>query len=165
MMRRYGMLFHGTRGTLFVDRSSYEVMPEMKRAGAGEVNDMVDAMLRSRESVDSRIQTGTPVIAPSRPVETKALCEPVKVTGISLDPEIQETHIQNWLDCIRTRQTTVADWEVGHRSVTACHLGVIAQRVGRKIHWDAKSERIIGDAEAEGMLTKNYRAPWGLPKV
>ena len=89
--------------------------------------------------------------------------DPDTFTG--LQAEDIRVHEKNWFDCIRTRKTPVADWEIGHRSVTACHLGVIAQRTGRKIRWDAKSERIFGDAEAERMMTKKYREPWGLPKV
>ena len=33
--RGYGITFHGTRGTLFVDRRRYEVIPEMKSLDAG----------------------------------------------------------------------------------------------------------------------------------
>jgi hypothetical protein len=40
---------------------------------------------------------------------------------------------------------------------------VIAQRTGRKIRWDSKTEHIIGDPEADRMITKEYRAPWKLP--
>jgi len=34
--------------------------------------------------------------------------------------------------------------------------------VGRKIKWDAKKERIIGDDEASNLLTRDYREPWAL---
>ena len=153
--RRYGMLFHGTLGAIFVDRSGWEVLPEIRR-GDGAVADMVAALLDSRRE---------PAPTRAAPAEPKPLCEPLKVTGISLDPEIQEVHVRHWLDCIRNRKTPVADWEIGHRSVTACHLGVIAYRTGRKIRWDARAERILGDPEAERMMTKPYRAPWGLPSA
>jgi hypothetical protein len=33
-------------------------------------------------------------------------------------------------------------------------------RTGRKIRWDAKNEKILGDAEASKMLTREYRAPY-----
>lgn len=162
--RRYGMMFHGTLGTLVVDRSSYEVLPEVKQEGARSDRDMVAAILRSRQATDAAAALGAPAVK-AAPLTMKALCEPVKETGISLDPEIQQVHIQNWLDSIRTRRTPVADWEIGHRSVTACHLGIIAYRTGRKIRWDAGTERIIGDPEAERLMTKEYRAPWDLPRV
>jgi hypothetical protein len=34
--------------------------------------------------------------------------------------------------------------------------------VGRKLKWDAKRERIIGDSEASKLLTRDYREPWKL---
>jgi Oxidoreductase family, C-terminal alpha/beta domain len=46
----------------------------------------------------------------------------------------------------------------------ACHLGNIAYRVGRRVQWDAKAERIVGDDEAQKLVTKAYRAPWSLQK-
>ncbi len=156
--RRYGMIFHGTLGSIILDRSSYEVVPEPVRSGQDPAADMVEAMLESRLP-RSEPALGAPP-TPSQPSPLSALCEPRKVTGIRLDPEFQIAHIRNWLDCIRSRETPVANWEIGHRAVTACHLGVISLRVGRKIRWDAKKEAIIGDPEARQMTTKTYRAPW-----
>ncbi len=154
--RPYGMMFHGTLGTLIVDRRSYQVIPESV-TGAGDVG--LAALLKHR-----RIDPGVPLTdggaAARRP---EPLCKPVSVQGISLDPEIQIVHIQNWLDAIRGQAAPAADWEVGHRSVTACHLAVIALRTGRTIRWDARTETIIGDSEAARMMSKEYRAPWALP--
>lgn len=157
--RPYGMMFCGTLGTLIVDRQSYEVIPATQ-SGSGDVG--LAALLESRQ-----IEAGGRSAAPRGAAGLKPapLCEPLSVKGISLDPQVQIAHIQNWLDCIRSRRTPVADWEIGRRSVDACHLGVIALRTGRKIRWDREAERIIGDGEAERMMTKEYRAPWRLPKV
>ena len=71
-------------------------------------------------------------------------------------------HVQNFLDCMRSRETPVADVEIGHNSVIACHLGNIAQRLGRQVRWDVDKERVIDDPEAEAMTGVNYRAPWKL---
>ena len=49
-------------------------------------------------------------------------------------------HLQNWLDCIRTRKKPVADVEIGHRSITVCHLVNITRRVGRPLKWDPAKE-------------------------
>jgi predicted dehydrogenase len=72
-------------------------------------------------------------------------------------------HYQNFLDCIRSRALTIAPCEVAHRSASVGHLGVIAIEVGRKIKWDAATETIIGDPEAERLLSRSYRKPWQLP--
>jgi predicted dehydrogenase len=71
-------------------------------------------------------------------------------------------HQRNFIECLRSRQAPNCTMEQGHRSTTACQLANIAYRTGRKIQWDATNERIIGDAEASGMMTKKYRAPWSL---
>jgi predicted dehydrogenase len=72
-------------------------------------------------------------------------------------------HYQNFLDCIRSRALTIAPCEVAHRSASAGHLGVIAIEVGHKIKWDPATETIIGDPEAERLLSRSYRKPWQLP--
>jgi predicted dehydrogenase len=69
-------------------------------------------------------------------------------------------HHQNFLDCIKTRQSTVAPVETGHHSALPGHLCLISMRTGRKIRWDAQQEKIIGDHEASKMMTREYRAPW-----
>ena len=33
-------------------------------------------------------------------------------------------------------------------------------RLGRRLTWDAKKEEVLGDAEANRMLVRPYRAPW-----
>jgi hypothetical protein len=42
---------------------------------------------------------------------------------------------------------------------------VIAYKLGRKVLWDAKEETFPGDAAAQALMTKKYRAPWVLPAV
>jgi hypothetical protein len=55
---------------------------------------------------------------------------------------------------------------VGHKSVTVCHLGVIATRffAGQALTWDPQTERFTGErAEAANRhLARAYRAPWRL---
>ncbi|MBL9084969.1 MAG: Gfo/Idh/MocA family oxidoreductase [Planctomycetales bacterium] len=70
------------------------------------------------------------------------------------------SHHQNFLDCVKSRKLPICDIEIGHRAATACHLGNIAVRTGRKITWDAAKEQIIGDDEAQAMTLPKYRAPW-----
>ena len=71
-------------------------------------------------------------------------------------------HYQNFIDCIRNRTPTAAPVDQAHRSVTVCHLGNIAMRLGRKIRWDPAAEKIIGDDQAGRMLTRPMRSPWHL---
>jgi len=71
-------------------------------------------------------------------------------------------HVRNFLECMDSRQTPRSDVEIGHNSMLACHLGNIAFRVSRRVQWDAKAERIVGDAEAQKLVMKPYRTPWSL---
>jgi predicted dehydrogenase len=75
-----------------------------------------------------------------------------------------ESHIQNWLDCIKTRARPNADVEIGHRSTTVCHLGNIARYTGRKLRWDPVKEEFVGDQEANALLDRERRKPWTLPE-
>jgi len=71
-----------------------------------------------------------------------------------------DNHMQNFFDCVRSRQAPICDVEIGHRSVSVCHLGVIALRLGRKLRWDPVREQFIGDAEANQWLARPMRKPW-----
>jgi hypothetical protein len=74
-------------------------------------------------------------------------------------------HMQDWLDSIRSRKPPVADVEIGHRSVTVCHLANITRAVGRPLKWDPRREQFIGDDEANGYLERPRRAGFELPSV
>jgi predicted dehydrogenase len=80
---------------------------------------------------------------------------------VSDDPTV--IHLQNWIDCIKSRARPVADVEVGHRSATVCHLGNIARWVGRRLRWDPAREAFRDDAEANALLRRERRAPYELP--
>ena len=74
-------------------------------------------------------------------------------------------HLQNWIDCMRTREKPVADVEIGHRSVTVCHLANIARAVGRPLRWDPAAERFHDDAAADALLVRERRKGFELPEV
>ena len=50
---------------------------------------------------------------------------------------------------------------VAHGSNTACIVGWIAMKLGRPLTWDAKQERFVGDEQANAMLSRPERAPYG----
>jgi len=71
-------------------------------------------------------------------------------------------HVQNFVDCVRTRQDPIANVEVGHRSATVCHLGNIAMWLGRTLRFDPVAETFPDDATARAMLRRSSRAPWAI---
>ena len=76
-----------------------------------------------------------------------------------------ERHLQNFLDCLRTGRQPNADARTAHLSCALVHLGEIACRTQRVLHFDVKTETILNDKEANALLTKEYRKPWALPRV
>jgi hypothetical protein len=71
-----------------------------------------------------------------------------------------QPHVENFLECVRSRQKPNSDIETTHRATSACIVGNISYKLGRKLHWDRDKEQFVGDAEANKMLTKEYRKPW-----
>jgi len=74
-------------------------------------------------------------------------------------------HARNFIDAIRGVAKPNTSFAEAHQSTTLCHLGNIAHRVGRTLHWDAKTETIRGDAEANALLSRTYRKGFELPKL
>jgi predicted dehydrogenase len=78
-----------------------------------------------------------------------------------------QAHFENFVECMRTRKTEAlkARLEDGHLSTALCHLGNISYRVGRSLKFDGAAERFVGDAEADKLLGRTYRAPYLLPTI
>jgi hypothetical protein len=74
--------------------------------------------------------------------------------------QVSDDHMANFFDCVATRKAPVCDAETGHRSVSVCHLGGIALRLGRKLTWDPAREEFTGDREANTHLAREQRKPW-----
>ena len=86
----------------------------------------------------------------------------VQPTEVKAFSDIEEDHVNNFLECVRSRKEPNAPAEVAHLSCALTHLGNIAYRVGRVLKFDPKTETIAGDREANALLTKEYRKPWDL---
>lgn len=81
------------------------------------------------------------------------------------DGWIARPHIQNWLDCIKSRKLPNADVEIGHRSISVCHLVNIARELKRRLKWDPAAEKFIDDDEANKLLDRPRRAGFELPEA
>jgi predicted dehydrogenase len=66
-------------------------------------------------------------------------------------------HHANWLDCVRSRQPA----EIAHRACSTCLLHHIAMKLKRRLHWDPVKERFENDDQANAMLSRPQRAPYG----
>ena len=72
-------------------------------------------------------------------------------------------HMQDWLECIKTRERPVAGVEIGHRSATVCHLANITRQLGKRITWDPEAERIVNNNEAAALVDRPRRKEYELP--
>ena len=74
-------------------------------------------------------------------------------------------HMGNFFDCIRTRKAPICEAEIGHRSASLCHLGVLSLRLGRKLQWNPETEQFVGDDDANQWLRRELRKPWSYDAV
>ena len=76
-----------------------------------------------------------------------------------------EGHKQNFYRCIRDGGLTVSDVFSHVQTMNTCHLASIAARLGRKIEWDPKAEKIVGDDLAASLQARKPREGFEIPKV
>ena len=74
-------------------------------------------------------------------------------------------HMAEFLNAVRNRTPTRAAAEVAHRSCALVHLAEIAFRTRGRLDFDPVNEKFIDCDEANQLLSKKYRAPFGLPDV
>jgi hypothetical protein len=86
------------------------------------------------------------------------LSEPLKERKVEL--YVSTNHMGNFFDCVRSRKPPICDAEIGHRSVSVCHLGVLAIRLGRKLKWNPEKEEFEGDADANRYVAREQRKPF-----
>jgi hypothetical protein len=79
--------------------------------------------------------------------------------------EVSSPHMQNFIDCVRSRRNPIAPVEVGCSTNTLCCLQNIARELGRPVHWDPATLSFNGDREAEShrLYWYEYRNPYKLP--
>jgi myo-inositol 2-dehydrogenase/D-chiro-inositol 1-dehydrogenase len=129
-----GVRYEGTEGWIFVTRGNY-------RATASDpvaVNNNAKAL----DASDPKILTS--VIGPN-------------------EIHLYESNSQqgNWLDCIKSRKEPISPVEIGHRACSVCLVTHISMKLGRKLKWDPAKEKFINDDEANKMLSRPQRAPYG----
>ncbi len=74
--------------------------------------------------------------------------------------KVSTNQIQNFVDCVISREQPVDYLHSASRSDIICHLSDICIREGHPITWDNKTETIVGDAQAAKRMHRDMRAPW-----
>jgi predicted dehydrogenase len=95
--------------------------------------------------------------------DRKLIHEPLPANATRL--YLSTNHGGNFIDCIKSRKQPICNVEVGHRSVSVCHIANICLRLGGdKLTWDPAEEKFTGagSEEANKWLSRPMRAPWKL---
>ncbi|MGP1990561.1 Gfo/Idh/MocA family protein [Zobellia laminariae] len=133
-----GIRYEGTDGWIFVSRGSYQA----------SATDPVD-----KEKSSKALNASDPKILESVIGENEIHLE-----------KIDDQH-GNWLDCIKTRKAPISPIEKGHKACAICLISDIAMQVDRKLEWDYDKEVFINDDEANAMLRREQRKPYGTDTV
>jgi myo-inositol 2-dehydrogenase/D-chiro-inositol 1-dehydrogenase len=129
-----GVRYEGSEGWIFVTRGNYTASPS-------------DPVAKSASS--QALDASDPAILTSK----------IKENEIHL--YMSEEQHGNWLDCIKSRKEPISPVEVGHRACTVCLITHISMKLGRKLNWDPDREIFINDDEANSMLSRKQRYPYG----
>ncbi len=133
----YGFIeMRGTKGTLYTNENDYKIAP----AKPGQFQTW-DKLMSSEEY---SIETKDRLLADNSYLNSTA------------------NLIRNFLDCIKSRETTWSTLESGHRSTTMAHLATISLLTRTRLEWDASRERFTNSEDANKLLHYEYRKPYKL---
>lgn len=130
-----GVKFEGTEGWIFVTRGAYRATP----SDPVPVNNGV----KSLDASDPKIITS--VIGPNE-----------------VNLPVSTDHHGNWIESVIANKQPIAPVEVAHRSCSTCLIHHIAMKLDRRVFWDYKTEKFINDAEANSLLARPMRKPFGI---
>jgi len=131
--QRIGNLFYGTKGWLYVDGDGRSWQSYL---GRKDEKGPGSAAAASTSGSDPNVLTSS-----------------------------ESPHYQNFIDAVRAGDPSklTCDIEEGHLSSTLPQIGNISYRLGRSLRFDGTTETFPGDAEANALLTRAYRAPFVVP--
>ena len=129
-----GIRFEGSEGWIFVSRGDVAVTSSDPSSPNGQN--------KALQSSNPKILTS--VIAPNE-------------THLYESPEQHG----NWLDCIQNKKETISPAEVAHRSCSACLVAHVAMKIPGKLYWDPKKEVFKDNVEANKLLSRPQRYPYG----
>jgi len=113
--------------------------------------------------------TASDPVSPGRPLKALDASDPALIAGkpsVVLYPHLRTgNHHQNLINAIKGNYESLVPAETAHRSCTACLLSWIGMKLGRKLEWDWKKEQFVNDAEANAMLEREERAPYGAKRA
>lgn len=129
-----GIRYEGTDGWIFVSRGDYNA----------SASDPVDKE-KSSKALDAS--------------DPKILGSVIGENEIHLE-KIEDQH-GNWLACIKSRKQPISPIEKGHKACSICLISDIAMQFSRKLEWNPETEMFVNDDEANSLLHRSQRKPYG----
>ena len=68
-----------------------------------------------------------------------------------------ESHMKNFVDCIKSRQQPISDVASHNQMLAVCHAANIAMRLGRKLTLDTTTGSFVGDEQANSFVQREQR--------
>jgi predicted dehydrogenase len=69
-------------------------------------------------------------------------------------------HYVEWIEACKGGKPSLANFDYAGRTTEANHLGNVAYRVGKKLHWDAAAMKATNAPEADKFIHREYRKGW-----
>ncbi|MCH1431461.1 MAG: Gfo/Idh/MocA family oxidoreductase [Flavobacteriaceae bacterium] len=133
-----GIRYEGEEGWIFVTRGAY----------------------RATASDPIPVNNGVKSLDASDPMLLESVIGPNEIHLYKSD----EQH-GNWLECIKSGKQPISPVEIGHRACTVCLVSHIAMKLPRQLEWNPEQERFVNDAEANALLSRTQRAPYGTSNI
>jgi hypothetical protein len=133
-----GIRYEGTEGWIFVSRGNY----------VASASDPVTAA-KSAKALDAS--------------DPKILSSVIKDSEIKL--QVSSEHHLNWLEGIQNGTPVLSPVEIAHRACSVCLVSHIAMKIPGKLIWDPKTEKFKNSNEANALLSRNQRAPYGTSRL
>jgi predicted dehydrogenase len=140
------MELRGTKGTLYIRNSGWEVVPDLINEGY--------------TGYDGGAGYGNPLRRQGNAAQRKPVIEASVGKGTaSYDTT---AHARNFLDCMKTRGKCNADIVTGHLSTSVTLIGNIAHKTRSMLEWNSRSEQFTNNPDANQFLQYKYRPPYKL---
>ena len=133
-----GIRYEGEEGWIFVTRGAY----------------------RATASDPIPVNNGVKSLDASDPTLLESVIGPNEIHLYKSD----EQH-GNWLECIKSGKQPISPVEIGHRACSVCLVSHIAMKLPRQLEWNPEQERFVNDAEANALLSRTQRAPYGTSNI
>jgi predicted dehydrogenase len=133
-----GIRYEGAKGWIFVSRGNYQ----------------------ATASDPSSIEESSKALDASDPAILKSEIRENEIHLYKSDDQHK-----NWLDCIQSREEPVSPVEQGHRACSTCLISHIAMKLPGKLLYDPEKERFTNSEQANAMLKRPNRAPYGVDKL